>query len=155
MWNVKFTTGNVHLGHNENSLYPSVLYLPAITGSVNSLLCTPECNNVSVPTMMRGFANSKLNQHKAKQPAPMKFHQDYLGRHPLRYPKPLTMVHVFEASPKQGKVPEEWKTFNSMPFFKKGVHQSTTFLVLSSVCSEVMEHILVVHSTISTHIWTG
>jgi hypothetical protein len=59
---------------------------------------------------------------------------------------------VFQASINQGKVPEEWKSSNITPLFKKG---DRTTLVnyrpvsLTSVCRKVMEHIT--HSHITTH----
>ena len=52
---------------------------------------------------------------------------------------------VFQASINQGKVPEEWKSANITPLFKKGDRSAPVNYrpaSLTSVCSKVMEHII-------------
>jgi len=59
---------------------------------------------------------------------------------------------VFQASINQGKVPEEWKSANITPLFKKGDRSAPVNyrpVSLTSVCSKVMEHII--HSHIIKH----
>jgi hypothetical protein len=55
---------------------------------------------------------------------------------------------VFQASINQGKVPEEWKSANITPLFKKGDRSAPVNyrpVSLTSVCSKVMEHIIHSH----------
>jgi hypothetical protein len=59
---------------------------------------------------------------------------------------------VFQASINQGKVPEEWKSANITPLFKKGDRSAPVNyrpVSLTSVCSKVIEHII--HSHIIKH----
>jgi hypothetical protein len=59
---------------------------------------------------------------------------------------------VFQASINQDKVPEEWKSANITPLFKKGDRSAPVNyrpVSLTSVCSKVMEHII--HSHIIKH----
>jgi hypothetical protein len=59
---------------------------------------------------------------------------------------------VFQASINQGKVPEEWKSANITPLFKKGDRSAPVNyrpVSLTSVCSKVLEHIF--HSHIIKH----
>jgi hypothetical protein len=56
-----------------------------------------------------------------------------------------TLTTFFQASINQGKIPEEWKTANVVPIYKKGDRSSAANyrpVSLTSVCCKTLEHII-------------
>ena len=91
---------------------------------------------------------SQLNPHKATGP------DEVLPRllKETSYQISPALTMVFQASLIQGKVPDEWKTANFMPLFKKGDRSAPVNyrpVSLTSVGSKIMDHR--VHITITTH----
>ncbi len=91
---------------------------------------------------------SHLNPHKATGP-------DNLSAHVLKEGADAlapAMTLLFEASLKQGKMPDEWRSARVTPLFKKGERSKAGNyrpVSLTSITCKVMEHIL--HSQIMDH----
>ena len=100
---------------------------------------------------MDGVANLLQNQnpHKAtgSDGIPARFLKEFLNEiSPI-----LTLI--FQCSIQQGSMPDEWKTANIIPIFKKGDRTNTGDyrpVSLTSICSKVLEHI--VYSSIFCHL---
>ena len=91
----------------------------------------------------------QLNPHKATGPDEVS--SRLLKETSHQVAPALTLL--FQASLNQGKVPDEWKSANITPLFKKGDRSAAVNyrpVSLTSVCSKVMEHI--VHSHIISHL---
>ncbi|MEW8548097.1 MAG: reverse transcriptase family protein, partial [Candidatus Thiodiazotropha sp.] len=90
-----------------------------------------------------------LNPHKASGPdnIPTRFLKEAASE------VAPALSLIFAASLSQGKVPDDWKTADVTPIFKKGDRSTASNyrpISLTAVCSKVMEHIL--HSQIMQHL---
>ena len=91
----------------------------------------------------------KLNPYKA--PAPDNLQPRILRE--LRCQIPPVVCNIFKVSLRTGTVPDDWKLANVTPIHKKGSRQlpeNYRPVSLTSICYELMEHILV--SPITKHL---
>ena len=63
------------------------------------------------------------------------------------------LTFIFQSSLDQGQLPQDWKSANIIPIYKKGNKSYTANycpISLTSICSKILEHII--YSSISTHL---
>ena len=106
----------------------------------------------SITVSVDGVVNllQHLDPHKATGPdgIPAYFLKE------LSYEIAPILTLIFQSSLHQGFLPEEWKTANIIPIFKKGGHTRTCNyhpVLLTSICSKFLEHIIV-YSCIFSHL---
>ena len=109
----------------------------------------PEISPISVS--VDGVANllQNLNPHKATGPDGI---PAYLLKECSNEIAPILTL-IFQCSMQQGSMPDEWKTANIIPIFKKGDRTITDNyrpVSLTSICSKILEHII--YSSIFCHL---
>lgn len=109
----------------------------------------PEISHISIS--VDGVANllQNLNPHKATGPDGIPAY--FLKECSNEIAPILTLI--FQCSMQQGSMPDEWKTANIIPIFKKGDRTSTGNyrpVSLTSICSKLLEHII--YSSIFCHL---
>ena len=64
------------------------------------------------------------------------------------------LTFIFQSSLDQGQLPQDWKSANVIPIYKKGNKSDPAnyrlAISLTSICSKILERII--YSTISTHL---
>jgi len=70
------------------------------------------------------------------------------------YQMPPLLTFIFQSSPDQGKLPQDWKSGNILPIYKKGNRAEPSNyqpMSLTSTCCKILEHII--YCFISTHLF--
>ena len=101
----------------------------------------PKISHISIS--VDGVANllHNLNPHKDTGPDGIPVY--FLKECSIEIAPILTLI--FQCSIQQGAMPDEWKTANIIPIFKKGDHTNTGNyrpVSLTSICSKLLEHII-------------
>ena len=71
----------------------------------------------------------------------------------MAYPLAPLLTFIFQSSLDQGQLPQDWKSANITPIYKKGNRTDPANywpISLTSICSKILEHII--YSFISTHL---
>ena len=105
---------------------------------------TPDAPNIQVGRngvmkLLRG-----LKPHKAT--GPDKISSLFLKE--MASPITPALTLIYQASLEQGQIPDEWKTANVAPIFKKGDKSKPSYyrpVSLTSICCKIVEHILHSH----------
>ena len=105
---------------------------------------TPDAPNIQVGRNGVMKLLQGLKPHKATGP------DEISSRFLKEMASPITpaLTLIFQASLEQGQIPDEWKTANVAPIFKKGDKSKPSNyrpVSLTSICCKVIEHILHSH----------
>ena len=119
--------------------------------SVPELNDSPFLEISPISISVDGVANllQNLNPHKATGPDGI---PAYLLKECSNEIAPILTL-IFQCSMQQGSMPDEWKTANIIPIFKKGDRTITDDyrpVSLTSICSKILEHII--YSSIFCHL---
>ena len=109
----------------------------------------PKVSHISIS--VDGVANllHNLNPHKATGSDGIPAY--FLKECSIEIAPILTLI--FQCSIQQGSMPDEWKTANIIPIFKKGDRTDTGNyrpISLTSICSKLLEHIIYVTFQVKT-----